>query len=123
MKLELKHLAPYLPYQLKLLVERQGKFNNEANITQVEDWKMQDLDAPFSKRYRVVSCKPLLIPLSELKNTIEFMPSSLEDWADGKLKCVITDLPYCILVILFERHFDVFDLIPAGLALNKLDHI
>lgn len=140
-KLELKHLAPYLPYGLKLLVERKSSFNNQHNSIKVEDWKITDLNAPFNRRYQVISCKPILRPFSDAIKSIDHLGKKVivakQLWSvdaidedgfetfgfipDYWKRCLQqnpTDLDYHDVRILFEYHFDVFGLIKAGLAID-----
>lgn len=147
MKLELKHIAPYLPYSLKLWHKQWGTIvimdvcwsdNNTFPIEDVEEY-----------------CKPILHPLSDL--TKEEFKNKLIDfilekglyeskWAKGnddycakivnkpfgklfKLQnhdewvCLISfdEVDRCKAVIynwLIENHFDVNNLIPKNLAID-----
>jgi hypothetical protein len=75
--------------------------------------------------------KPLLVPLSELKNTNAYEDISkaceqrmVEEYYHLRLEKNYSPLgmPYWVFTILVEYHFDVFGLIDAGLALNKLEY-
>jgi len=82
--------------------------------------------------------KPLLLPLSELTETVtingkSFIPiNALKGlygwdylWDDvhiGKQPFNVFALRYASVIKLIEWHFDVFNLIPTGLALNKLQN-
>jgi len=118
MKLELKHLAPYLPYGLKYKLFK--KINGDHTLTtqSLLDWD-----------FNLHDIIPILRPLSDLRNhNNEVMPvyrleiprADFTDILDeGK---PVSQLAYCIIEKLFENHFDVFGLIDAGLAIdiNKL---
>lgn len=118
MKLELKHLAPYLPYGLKYRFREIGGdvemfYHSIAGILNRGD-------------------KIYLRPLSDLTKEIEhngekFVPMH-EFWNanEGEFEirlapngAVHNATPYWIIQKLFEWHFDVFNLIPQGLAIKK----
>ena len=142
MKLELKHLAPYLPYALE--------FDYYKDV-----WQMTDLGAsgiitaimPKNKHrvFRLSIIKPLFRPLSDLTKEIEhngkrFIPMEVmfgwdikEEEAfdiygtlpDAWKAFLAVDLSkawdYRVMILLFEWHFDVFGLIDKGLAININD--
>jgi hypothetical protein len=133
MKLELKHLAPYLPYELhgiifytktdfektKLCIK--DGLNNEADIA---SWLLGS--------YQV---KPILRPLADLNSLIEvnnrkFYP--IDELAEIDEVVVLQysfeffetsmkHLPHWIVQQLLEWHFDVFGLIEQGLAISIHD--
>jgi hypothetical protein len=136
MKLELKHLAPYLPYELLL----------KGNI---ESWKMTGDNISYVEQ---VQAKPILRPLSDLVNEINvdgkrFIPiehfeagSVYRDYKGVKTSvyisydlcgetftdaiCIggsIKDTDYKYVELLLKWHFDVFRLIEDGLAINMND--
>jgi hypothetical protein len=124
-KLELKHLAPYLPYALMLQEKARPRFQNGDYIFSVEKWVGRDIARPFVKRHGVVWCKPILRPLSDLNKTIEINGTKFHPkgqirvltsykFADFELK----DMQYGIIQLLFQWHFDVFGLIEKGLAID-----
>lgn len=137
-KLELKHLAPYLPYKLKLLVvSKTFGINTESKM---EEWLIRDATQPFVKRYRVKSVKPILRPLLDLTKEIEvngdkFVPvekmkrmfgghniylgfGGVVLSLNGASGIAITDYPLKFNSLLFEWHFDVFGLIENDLAID-----
>ena len=71
MELELKHLSAYLPYGLKGLKISKGNFKTDPNIEEIIDLTISDIGAFLKKRYHVISCKPILRPLSMLDKEIE----------------------------------------------------
>ena len=122
MKLELKHLAPYLPYGLKLLYE-----NSKG-----EHIKIDLVTAHFTNEWTPnFHSKPILRPLSEAINqyqevqghesycdTWEEWFSHLDDF-EGKLgEANILACPYDLMQVLLEKHIDVFGLIDEGLAID-----
>lgn len=147
-KLELKHLAPYLPYGLNIeILNYKSDYVGEqyASITGFYNFGANPhfTYEGGSTGKSVKEFKPILRPLSDLTKEIEINGEKIRAtfWlskhfkdveeaahflAFGKTKTVkhlIENLPYKIIVKLFEWHFDVFGLIPVGLAIdiNTLD--
>ena len=128
MKLELKHLAPYLPYDLEFYVQH-------ANGTRLNNWCMTidtDLRIVLERQN-----KPILRPLSDLtkemnheKNIVNFIPIRALQLhnhikidsdglvTDGKDEYGINWLSYESFQLLLKWHFDVFGLIEQGLAID-----
>ena len=119
--LTIKHLAPYLPYGLKV------KWKHCEDDSPVFEFKIRHLeDVGKSDRYQI---KPILRPLSDLTNTqgnhfvVDHISSSRE--MTDKLIHVIetnkfryTQLKCWQFEKLVENHFDVFGLIEKGLAID-----
>ncbi len=117
-KLELKHLAPYLPYGLKMYYD----------VLMGHTWVLDktNLNAITDKD------KPILRPLSDLTKNIEsnkFLNSfssnivhkvfKLVEYENSNLyEYILKKTPYGIIGKLFEHHFDVFGLIEKGLAID-----
>jgi hypothetical protein len=163
MKLELKHITPYLPYGLKY--QYQGVTNLEEikkyNKTKPKDdfWNLRfdwETNKPkaiignrigvikeikFYKEYTTIhfgiyhgylktlffeEIKPILRPLSDLVKNIEidgekFVPIDKLEEMFGQT--IFPQLPmncqsYILMQKLFEWHFDVFGLIPEGIAID-----
>lgn len=140
MKLELKYLAPYLPYGLQMKVndgfgELIGINKNFLDITDPES-----VDSGMYVSY--ADCKPLLRPYEDVIKPIKIgnmtITPALDMWnIDAKeqdnwltfgkvpeywrlaLRQKPTDLDYHDVRILFEYHFDVFGLLVNGLAIQK----
>lgn len=71
MKLELEHLAPYLPYELKIKVENgidNGIFELQPVMLTIQDHEGIN---KFNKWFIQYESKPLLRPLSDLTKEIE----------------------------------------------------
>lgn len=130
MKLELKHLAPYLPYELKYI------FGNNTYIYR----NTIDFDYEYSK--------PILRPLSDITDNLlkqfytgtsegeiiisnyvaenskdttmsvsyKMMGEPFTDIIINRNSIELTD--YWIVTNLLELHFDVFGLIDKGLAID-----
>jgi hypothetical protein len=147
MKLELKHLAPYLPYGLKVQgVKHREKFNNSSNYL-LNGLALQDCG---NAKYEFIhkgelifamvsdkNWKPILRPLSDLTKEItvngeDFVPYEHHIFIEAmtaneyleylcEAKADLSEdrlLPYSIVHLLFEWHFDVFGLIDKGLAID-----
>lgn len=131
MKLELKHLAPYLPYGLKFLPTQ---YNKEVNkLTYLST--LYDSDEFGVNGFTSKWIKPILRPLSDLTKEIEhngerFIPMiRLSKEFDMSMieHCFIEQnfIPKHIKTFRFEVvhqllewHFDIFGLIENGLAID-----
>jgi hypothetical protein len=111
MKLELKHLAPYLPYRLKFVR------GNSGYLEFVMDCAGSCyLYSENKLRYDYRDVRPILRPLSDLEldeftNKIFNIEYIIDKETDA-------DLGYYEWCFLFSEHFDVFGLIEAGLAID-----
>lgn len=128
-KLELKHLALYLPYELKGLV-----FYTEEDFELISLSTKDGLEdeASINSWLTGYKSKPILRPLSDLTKEIEvngelFVPlEKLESMFGDCTRLTDTMLvnsftPFGIVQKLFEWHFDVFGLIEKGLAISYND--
>lgn len=121
MNLELKHLSPYLPYELKVVyieecnIETIIGLNIETITTDCDDCDYDEL-------------KPILRPLSDLSKQIDGNVNNVRYYSMLK-SCYsesdianVKDFPltqkYEDFQIMLSYHFDVFGLIPAGLAID-----
>lgn len=137
-KLELKHLAPYLPYGLKVLCDK-SDFNTIFEMDTYSNMKgsgieKRDIYSVMSNNY-----KPILRKLSDITKEIEvnderFVPADIifpkkECKSEYERNILIGVLEFenvikhsCtyfgIVQKLFEWHFDVFGLIEKGLAID-----
>ena len=129
MKLETKHLAPYLPYNLKCEVLNSGQEKEIGEMIAVYN----DGSACFGniveseKGFEYI--KPILQPLfnDNFDYTIFLMYNFPEEkWADAYNDIMngvgfgvkIEQIPYELHEFLFENHIDVFGLIEKGLAID-----
>ena len=135
-KLELKHLAPYFPYGLKVKITMEGcnyMLSTSTNIAELEGIYGDDMcllkqnEGSFDLDFN--EFKPILRPLSDLNEEIEVdgekiditdyvSKSEILQILDESKLCRIHYVPYGIIGRLFEWHFDVFGLIPKGLAID-----
>lgn len=93
----LKHLAPYLPYGLKIYWE-------QLDGTPNKPWTLTINSIEFALENQN---KPILRPLSDLNQDGEInTPESLQGCC------------YSYVQNLISQHYDVFGLIPQGLAID-----
>lgn len=137
MKLEIKHLAGYLPCGLMALVTDQ-RFNNGFafldKITGIYEDLVTFNDSPdwyFDSDENDTEIKLALRPLSDLteeeKKEIHSRHPNLpnyqefyEEWINEKgLDLSETIIEYAAMQFLLEHHFDVFGLIEQNLAIDK----
>ena len=127
-KLELKHLAAYLPYNLKVTFEHDEEHTHDL-VGLNYNWQGVDLISEFGDfgRAEIKLVKPMVRPLSQLEKEIEYNGGSfvpyrkLHDITDFHhtpltVEKYPTEMPYDVVEKLFEWHFDVFGLIDKGLA-------
>ena len=131
MKLELKHIAPYLPYGLKCLNDNLP----DTNITIDELIGISNhivWSGIFSKKHGsthvpICGIKPILRPLSDLTKEIEengekFVPQKKLSHLDLewliKSDNLIMKTNYEDVLLLLEWHFDIYNLIPNNLAID-----
>jgi hypothetical protein len=116
MKLQLKHLAPYIPYKLNIVVKSRNQPNWNHTLTPAY---LGCMDGVF----------PVLRPLSDITKKIEvdgekFVPLSyiygndFEPCAQYFENLNELCIGYREMLLLFEWHFDVFGLIGNNLAID-----
>ena len=140
--LTIKHLAPYLPYDLKCDIF----FAQQSMGTCV--WRIRILDCFYLDKLKnnLEFIRPILRPLSDFNKVIEvngekFVPiewfeiSDVEnnsvDYGKGNVKIIgllkdiskynfidLSYINYCIVEKFIEWHFDIFGLIEQGLAID-----
>lgn len=126
MKLELKHLAPYLPYGLNCQLIDQGE-KTVANLCGAYTDNSYAFFDTVESEHGYEDIKPILRPISDLKLAkFQFINSELDkhiypemvlaDLKNGKLK--FSDLPYSVFEWFLNNHFDVFGIIDAGQAID-----
>jgi hypothetical protein len=124
-KLELKHLAAYLPYNVQiayLLLDGQKSILDfeAANFfcSETEKLILRPLSDLFDAAEEASGLEyiDLLMHFAECDVEIEFVDALKYE---GRFKAMIKYAPYTLMQKLFEFHFDVFGLIDAGLAIDK----
>lgn len=123
-QLEIKYIAPYLPYGVKINV-----------YCPIGNLLFKWMELSNYQLDRISQIKPILRPLSDLTKEIEhngkkFVPIDVLGLFNCKVsKCnnienhngyifPVTNLDYNKVNKLFEWHFDVFGLIEDGLAVD-----
>lgn len=136
--MKLEHLAPYLPYKLKVIYEHSNKIGTISNIYSIGKGYDDDdikIAIDYSEAEHLWMFKPILRPLSDLTKEIEhngekFVPiekiglNSCSFFHTTYLvnkngyEFEIKKIPYNEFQKLFEWHFDVFGLIEKGEAID-----
>ena len=115
MKLETKHVIPYLGHKLNILVD--------DVICEVEGIDLHQKDTVIAERvnYKLENVKLVLYPLDYynvfeeiLGETTAFEILTIEDNPD-----MIKRLSYEVIELMFKYHIDIFGLINHNLAINK----
>lgn len=165
MKLEINHLAPYLPYGLKVFNTDDDKDIiyqlTELNVS-TDLCKINMVDKNYVFAESIHSIKPLLLPMSSLYTEMEDGTVHIVELAKLAFPCIVWEHEYksavssningiakkkfrfintertvgfdCIndasqrdfipnqfdlFTYLFSHHFDVWNLIPQNLAIDK----
>ena len=134
MKLELKHIAPYLPYGL-IAADEYGRKRKVVLSHFTYDTQTVSICNLIDLGFRMTEHKPILRPMSiiELTNYFlllfdedinvrtflndEFLESHGIDF-EKILDFKIEWLPFGVVDLFLKHHFDVFGLIPQGLAID-----
>lgn len=120
-KLELKHLAPYLPYNINVQWLR-----TEDSSFQISEFNFSDACWLYNR----AEFKPILRPLSEIKNFEDIMDEFSEySWEMfenaffvlGRTLNCFDSITYTIAELCFKHHIDIFGLIDKGLAISYSD--
>ena len=132
--LELKHVAPYLAYELEWEVVSRGNFTTSPDEVKIEQMTTANISLFLAKKvYKRLSCKPILRPLSQLPQdektcaeiNLLLEPNGLEINNFLLLKNSILNVAISwqemqeVLNILYREHYDVFGLIEQNLAIEK----
>jgi len=132
MKLELKHLAGYLPYGLDFIRYEAMEIDRIGNQVIWSEGKYPfktQLNAVTLNQFNYTTSKPILRPLSNLTKEIElngekFLPYVKSNYTlncfnqmqrNGFEKNIWS---YELTQILLEWHFDIYGLIESGLAID-----
>ncbi|QEL01100.1 hypothetical protein FKG96_09870 [Olivibacter sp. LS-1] len=132
-KLELKHIAPYLPYGLKVQYIHTGEVGIIRNLVDIDDYYTIKIGIDYKDSEHIWMFKPILRPLSSLKNDIvidglKFNPFLrlynlflIEVSENLEVEVNMNNIMegYCVVTQLISWHFDVFGLIDRGLAVES----
>jgi len=129
MKLQLKHLSPYLPYGLKAIYNEE---NEENTVVTILGTCILDKERHYQIKFKdgivglfiANDIKPILRPLSDFYESVEGVSFSNmithgyhnEFWWDENFN--VNQLMYHDLQLLLSKHCDVFGLIEKGLAID-----
>lgn len=129
MKLELKYLAPYLPYRLNVEIKRlkypiQSEFveltvNNIHQIKNTKLWQFKPILRPMSDLKKDINHKgEKITPIYWLEE--QYFNLDLHEQAKELIKDPrwVNQSDYMLICHLIEWHFDVFGLIEKGLAID-----
>lgn len=128
MKLEIKHLNQYLPYKISFST-KDGFYQLVSIFSDGNLEFVGGFNPTYSnpKNFRLEEIKPLLKPLHSLLDECpeeirdEFSQFQWRDFLDVVglgLFDVYENIPTSAFMKLIEHHYDVFQLIPKGLALD-----
>ena len=122
MKLELKHLAPYLPYDLECKVWKPAHIHNNK-VVKLVGLINKDCGCFTQNNYYYDEFKPILRPLSDLTKVNGFSLSDMIShgyhnpfWLPENFNVIY--LMHLDFEKLVSWHFDVFGLIEKGLAID-----
>ena len=133
MKLELKHLAPYLPYSLMFKHTIIDKTLEMIGVENQPNLRVRLIDGLYVCEQEIL--KPILRPMFDLVAdkeicdllNLELEPNGLflNGWylLQNSLNAVAISYEEMqnVLTILYSKHYDVFGLIPVGLAISIHD--
>jgi len=125
MKIELKHIAPYLPYGFRIFLGA----DEIKEVIGIRDWigwgvivkaKFGTVDVPLE------AARPILKPLSDYKDINSFGMSNLNIDLETQMeicelankKIVFNSMSYEAAQVCFENHIDIFGLIDNDLAVD-----
>ena len=117
MKLELKHLAPYLPYGLQMIFE--GKGGRVITLMGIADSTLGGTITNGRGAMWIDTCgfKPILRKLADITEdeavNLNFYFPIPKGYKFENVKWHMGEVSF-----LFSKHFDVFNLIPEGLAID-----
>ena len=123
MKLEIKHLAPYLPYGLR--IEHPTMMSGDRKISEMRNLGQTSIEISHRIYVQISSCKPLLRPLSDYADINSDAMNSLNCDISEQINLNEFAIGYICLGSLYQstydiclkNHIDVFGLIDQGLAL------
>lgn len=120
MKLELKHLAPYLPYEVQVAITYDLKNINYYTLTEEKIHQVIELDCDklILKSLSDIDSKVI----NELESSDEHI-TFISQYNGLDIEYYIKNtrtqyLEYWMFLILVRNHFDVFDLIENNIAVD-----
>ena len=139
MELEVKHLAPYLPYDLKLQyvvrekVEQTGIMKSINHNEDETHPTRVSISAMYNEEH-IWMFKPILKPLSQfeydhivqvkehlgLGQWCDHYDQYFDAWFDDaeSVQKLVLQAPYIVFLYFLSEHYDVYGLIEKGLAVS-----
>ncbi len=123
--MKIEYLAPYLPYDLQW--KRCNKDNPKSELVyKVETMVGRHLDDNYCD---YSTYEPILRPLSDLSKQLKGFDGNMLAWSfyNSEKDCyqaiINEEISLAFYKLLLQYHFDVFGLIPKGLAIdmNKIN--
>ncbi len=121
MKLETKHVLPYVLYGVKILTEKNLLDKKDIICTLQPSNFPNNWNTDFNSKIILRRCEDLLLDkwkfLDELSSTetqtelYNIANTSDREW-------VLSYTSFGFVQFLLKNHFDIFDLIPKGLAID-----
>lgn len=137
-KLTIEHLAPYLPYNLNLrhysgIVICMGiakrRVEGEMHINNVLEGLAKPLLLPLSYLTKEIAHEGRsFVPLEQIQMFCDEIDSFnlatltfyVENYEKQLMQHIsIMDMPYSVIKYLISLHFDIYQLIPKNLAIDK----
>ena len=134
MKLELYHIAPYLPYELKIMQYRDDlKLSFESFLISLSNNTLGVTSPrfPFNEKIQYHEAKPILRPLSDLHKSKPFIFELRNQenndtllWAvdqntdESFISHYNDELTFSVLEYLYKNHYDIYNLIENNLAID-----
>jgi len=121
--MKLENLVVYLPYGLRLIHEGEPIQILELSIDEYPSNDTITINSALgvNKMVGYVVIKPILRPMKDLtvEECKEIYSLTQYDILDGFIrKKPVNKFPYDVVVYLISKHFDVFNLIPSGQAID-----
>lgn len=117
MKLELKHLAPYLPYGLR--AEYKGKIIIIQGLKDSTPWSIQDCAQIDKDTWTYLyDIQPILRRMSDLTPEEKdlFLIENESNHTSNAEEQALREARRTLWFL--KKHFDIFNLIPQGLAID-----
>lgn len=120
-KLELKHLAPYLPYGLKIfdVYDNNIKILYTASLSVTKSVQLYKTHIEVLHSRMLEEIKPILHPISE--KFVDSITEGFEDYEEileAVKEGTLAYIRYNLFMNIVENHGDVFGLIDKGLAID-----
>ena len=114
MELEIKHLSPYLPYDLQCIGYGRKLRLNGQMLGAVDRLIVKPILRPLSD---LTKSELIQLRFDEGNDTLLWAANNIEAY-DCFIQFYETDLTYSVLEWAYKKHLDVFGLIDAGLAID-----